>query len=69
MEILNTVFTLTDGKTYTMNLPRPKAEITQEKVEAWMRHMIEADALIVDGRHLSGIEEAYIHYTEMEELY
>ena len=70
MKELMTVFRLDDGHTYTMSLPADLSpKTTKEQVHAWMKHMIDKDALIVGGRHIVGIKDAYVKVTGREEPY
>jgi hypothetical protein len=53
-----------------MSLPAERsARTTKEQVHAWMQHMIDKDALIVGGRHIVGIKDAYVKVTGREEPY
>ena len=64
MKELMTVFRLDDGHSYTMSLPAElSSRTTKEQVHAWMQHMIDKDALIVGGRHIVGIKDAYVKVT------
>ncbi len=70
MKELMTVFRLDDGHSYTMSLPAELSPgTTKEQVHAWMKHMIDKDALIVGGRHIVGIKDAYVKVTGREEPY
>ena len=70
MKELMTVFRLDDGHSYTMSLPAElSSRTTKEQVHAWMQHIIDKDALIVGGRHIVGIKDAYVKVTDKEEPY
>jgi|LSQX01.2.fsa_nt_gb hypothetical protein len=53
-------FRSADGKTFNLNVPNPREDLTEVEVRAAMEDIIDADIFSASGSSLAAVIEAYI---------
>lgn len=66
---LQMTFNLDNGRTHTITLLDPKADLDAEKVEPVMTSMVSKNALLVGGAMLESVKSAKVVKTITEELF
>ena len=57
-------FKLKNGKTTTISITSPKADLTAAEVNAAANEIVVKDAFIVGGSHLEALDHAFIRTVE-----
>ena len=61
---LEVIFLLEDGKTTTLELDNPRADLTKEAMTAVANDMITKKAIMVGGRNITALKKAFIRNVE-----
>ena len=65
---LKMIFNLENGKTHTLSLANPKANLEMNDVTDIADTMVSKEFLIVGGSPIAGMKDAYIKTETIEEL-
>ena len=58
--ILEVIFLLEDGKTTTLELENPRADLTKTEMTTVANDMITKKAIMVGGRNITALKKAFI---------
>ena len=65
---LKMILNLENGKTYTLDLVNPRADLTKEETVAFMNDLITDKAIVVGGALAVSVKRAYVQSVDEQSI-